>query len=877
MLETTVKYRKDYQAPDYAITATRLTVEITDAKTVVISDLDMQRLTCANDTAPLVLDGEQQTLLSIKLNDNLLPPHEYQLTEHHLTLNNLPNSFTLSISSEIHPETNTSLEGLFKSQDMYCTQCEAHGFRRITYYLDRPDVLSTFTCKIIADRSLYPVLLSNGNKIGAGQLDQNRHYAVWHDPFRKPCYLFALVAGDLAVLKDEYVTASGRPVALEIYTAHQDIAKCQYAMKALKQAMRWDEERFGREYDLDIYMIVAASDFNMGAMENKGLNIFNTKYVLADSATSTDLDFQNVQAVIGHEYFHNWTGNRVTCRDWFQLSLKEGLTVFRDQEFTSDHHSRAVKRIEDVKIIRGQQFAEDASPMSHPIRPESYIEMNNFYTVTVYNKGAEVIRMQYTLLGAEGFCRGMDLYFQRHDGQAVTCDDFVTAMADANHVDLTQFRLWYAQAGTPELIVKDHYDPITKTYTLTIQQRCAPSAGQLIKLPFHIPIKVGLISLTGAALNVKYQDKLTETHLLELREPEQQFVFEEVTQAPIPSLLRDFSAPVKLDYAYSEAQLQILSACDSNPFNRWDAGQTLAARLILQLTDAIQAGRPLRLPAAFIDVIKATLLAADLDKALIAKAITLPNERILGEIVSTIDPLSLHQAREFVLNELAINLKDLFSEIYQQNHETAPYAIDRTASAKRRLKNACLSYLMQGSESSAITLCQTQFAHANNMTDQLAALQLLANCRDSKACDTALASFYQQWQNEALVLDKWLMVQSTSKRSDTLARVETLLTHPAFDYKNPNKVYALLMSFSQNIPHFHAVDGSGYQLMETAIAKLDALNPQVAARLVRSLMNWRRYHQPQQQAMKRSLAALAQRPKLSKDVYEIVSKSLSDQ
>ncbi|MDF2530374.1 MAG: pepN [Gammaproteobacteria bacterium] len=729
--QTETKYRKDYLPPNYFIDTAELTVELGEEHTLVTSTLSVRRGQKIKADEPLVLDGEHQELKSILLDNNPLSKSQYKLTAANLTINEVPERFVLKIQSMIKPQLNTALEGLYKSQDMFCTQCEPHGFRRITYYLDRPDVMAVFTTKIIADKDRYPVLLSNGNKIDSGELADNKHFATWHDPFKKPSYLFALVAGNLACLKDSYTTASGRTVSLEIYSRKHDIEKCQYAIDALKQAMRWDEDHFGREYDLDIYMIVAVSDFNMGAMENKGLNLFNTKYVLVNPLTSTDMDYQNVQSVIGHEYFHNWTGNRVTCRDWFQLSLKEGLTVFRDEEFTADHHSRSVKRIEDVKVIRSSQFSEDASPMAHPVRPDSYIEMNNFYTVTVYNKGAEVIRMQQTILGKDKFRKGMDLYFNKFDGQAVTCDDFVSCMESASATDLDQFKLWYSQAGTPILKIRDSYDSAKKTYSLHIEQSCPTPPGQVQKQAFDIPIKIGLIDKKGHDLAVEYNGTTAKEHVLRLNHAEHSFIFREVSEQPTPSLLRDFSAPVKLDYPYSDDQLLFLFAQDSNEFNRWDAGQTLATRILLNLVKSKQEQQEYQVPKNFIEAIHQILRSSNLDKALVAEAITLPSEKTLSEAMSPIDVDAIHQARESLLTLIGKSLQNDIFHAYNHLQLPGHYQIDRTSIAMRRLKNVCLGYLVQTEHPQLIRLCQNQFTQSNNMTDQVAALNCLANVNDA--------------------------------------------------------------------------------------------------------------------------------------------------
>ncbi len=867
-------YLKDYQKPHYSIHQTHLEFDIHDEYTQVTNTMHVYREPNTPDNAPLVLNGEQQELISVSLNGAPLTPNHYQRNDEHLTLQNLPTDFTLTIVSRLNPAANTALEGLYRSGDMLCTQCESHGFRKITYYIDRPDVMSLFTTKIIADKTHYPQLLSNGNKVAQGDLTHNRHYVIWQDPFKKPCYLFALVAGDLAMREGSFTTQSGRHVALHIFTRHPDYDKSIYAIEALQDSMRWDEKVYGREYDLDVYMIVAVGDFNMGAMENKGLNVFNTKYVLASDKTATDSDYRQIQAVIGHEYFHNWTGNRVTCRDWFQLSLKEGLTVFRDQQFTADHHSATVKRIDDVKTIRSAQFTEDASPMAHPIRPASYIQMNNFYTVTVYNKGAEVIRMMHTLVGVSGFRKGMDLYFQRHDGQAVTCDDYVAAIADANQIDLSQFKRWYSQAGTPTITAEDHYDATSKIYTLMLSQSCAPSADGSAKEPFYIPVKLGLIGASGKDLTAEYSGKAASEFVIILKEPKQTFIFEHVLEHPTPSLLRDFSAPVKLIYPYTEQQLQHLFSHDTNEFNRWDAGQKLATQLILKMTDALHQQQPLPDTYAFIQGLRHTLNNTNLDPALIAEAISLPSESMLIQDMVTIWPDELHHARVTLATDIATQLKDDLLKTYHRFHHQGVYQRDQKHIVQRHLKNTCLAYLLRLQDADITALLQQQFTNANNMTDQIAALSALVNSHDAAARTQALNKFYQQYQKDALVVDKWLVLQSTADLPSTLNNVQQLIKHSAYHASNPNKVYSLIGGFAANHHHFHQKDGAGYHWLAQQVIILDK-NPQVAARIVRSLINFKRYDIHRQALMKQALQQILAAPGLSKDVYEIVSKSLS--
>ncbi len=862
------KYLKDYQAPFFELQSLELIFDIYDTHTRVTATSQIKRL---KHHHPLELSGDDLELIEIQVNQQSWS--QYSLNEEGLILENLPQEFSLKIITEIDPSQNTALSGLYQSNGNYATQCEAEGFRRITYFLDRPDVMTVYTTKITAEKRRFPVLLSNGNKIESGDLENNRHYAVWHDPFKKPCYLFALIAGDLSCLQDQFITMSGRKVILEIYVPQKDLPRASHAMESLKESMRWDENIFGREYDLNIYMIVAVPDFNMGAMENKGLNIFNTKFILADQKTATDMDYQQIQGIIGHEYFHNWTGNRITCRDWFQLSLKEGLTVFRDQEFTGDLHSRGVKRIQDVKIIRSAQFAEDASPMAHPIRPDSYIEMNNFYTVTVYNKGAEVIRMMQTIAGTQGFARGMELYFERFDGMAVTCDDYRQAISEGANVDLDQFSLWYAQAGTPEVKVEEHYDPTLKQYTLKLSQHCPKTPGQAHKLPFHIPVKTALLHPeTGHAILAKLQgtDTSRTEHLLHLKKSTETFIFENISDKPIPSLLRDFSAPVKLNYPYTPSTLGFLFAHDDNPFNRWDAGQKFATHCIESLVTNLLAAEPLEINPTYLKALEKILNNSQLEPAFIAEAIALPSEATLGEEMETILIDEIHTARQKLLENISINLRSVLLQKYRSFEKIS--GVDGESIGKRALKNACLSLLMIHPTQEILALCQAQFEHARNMTDQMAALIALSQHDDAMVRDNALNQFYQAWSEDPIIVGKWLQVQALS-RHVTPKQIENLMSHESFDLKNPNKVYALLISFCQNSKVFHDMSGEGYFLVAQTVKKLNIINPQVASRLVRGLMNWRRYD-PDRQALMRSALESILSEKLSQDVFEIVSKSL---
>ena len=863
-------YLKNYTVPEYLIDSVALNFTLDDDNTQVTSRMVMARNPLsASFTTSLTLNGENLTLLRVVLNDDTeLTEADYSLTADALIIHNLPqqHSFVLTIENTINPKANTALEGLYLSNGMLCTQCEAEGFRKITYFFDRPDVMTRFTTTLVGDKDRYPVLLSNGNNIHHGDLEHNRHFVTWEDPFNKPCYLFALVAGQLECVADTFTTMSGRTVALEIFVEPHDKDKCGHAIQSLKNAMLWDEQVYGREYDLDLYMIVAVSHFNMGAMENKGLNVFNTKFVLARPDTATDFDYEHIEGVIGHEYFHNWSGNRVTCRDWFQLSLKEGFTVFRDQEFTADRTSKGVKRIEDVNMLRTRQFAEDAGPLAHPIRPEAYIEINNFYTLTVYEKGAEVVRMIRTLVGVEGFRKGSDLYFDRHDGQAVTCEDFVKAMEDANGVDLTQFRRWYEQAGTPVLTVSQHYDAAAETLALIIKQHCPPTPNQAVKPPLHIPVTVGLLNPDGTAA--------TDEVILQLTEAEQVFTFTELKQPPVVSILRGFSAPVKLVMERSLEELAFLLSYDSDEFNRWEAGQELAGNIILGLVDDLQNNRPLQVNPIIVTAFKQVLAYDWDDLAYFSLLLSLPSETYLAEQMRVIDVIGIHQARELVLRTLAEQLQAEFKAIYTANHRDESGNFDAGAIGRRRIKNICLAYLSKLEQPDIQQCASAQFADADNMTDQIAALSVIVNSAhpEKPAC---LASFYQQWQTEALVVDKWFALQASSSAPDTFATVQALMEHPAFDLKNPNRVRSVIGAFSQANPvHFHAINGQGYAFLADQIIALNTLNPQVASRMVAALTSWRRFDSARQELMKAQLERIMHTPAISKDVYEVASKSL---
>jgi len=867
--------RVDYTPPPFLIETVDLDVALSPEAANVVSRLAVRRNPgAASKPADLVLDGKKMDLVSVRLDGQ---PVDHQVTPETLTIRGVPDSFTLEIATRSRPQDNTELTGLYKSRDLFCTQCEAEGFRRITYFLDRPDVMARYTTRIVADKSLTPVLLSNGNLVDSGPLDGGRHFATWEDPFPKPSYLFALVAGPLDCLEDRFTTRSGREVALRIFVRPGDVPRCEHAMESLKKSMKWDEDVYGLEYDLDTFMIVAIDDFNMGAMENKGLNVFNSKLVLANPETATDLDYHSIEAVIGHEYFHNWTGNRVTCRDWFQLSLKEGLTVLRDQQFSADMGSAADARIDDVRRLRAAQFPEDAGPMAHPVRPDSYIEINNFYTATVYQKGAEVVRMMHTLLGPERFRKGMDLYFQRHDGQAVTCDDFASAMEDASGVDLAQFRLWYAQAGTPDLKVEGSYDAAARRYTMTVAQSLRPTPGQTDKKPMHIPLSVGLLDGAGRDLPLKLAGEAAAggtTRVLDVRNPRDVFVFEDVPEKPVASLLRGFSAPVKLQASRSEEELTFLMAHDSDPFARWEAGQQLGARLILDMVGARKAGKPMVVPDLFVDAIRRTLDDQRLDRSFIADAVTLPGLAFLGELMPEIDIEGLWAAQQRVRAVLSQQLADRWTSVYDASHGTGPYRFIPEEVGRRRLRSTALAYLSTDKSDAARRRAVEYFEQAGNMTESVAGLAVLAELGGAEG-EAALASFWERWKGEPLVLDKWFGIQARTPTAGTLERVERLVDHPSYDRRNPNRVYSLVGAFASGNPvQFHAAGGEGYRFLADQVLATDKLNPQIAARLLSPLGSWRRYDTARQALMKRELTRIVAEKGLSRDVYEIASKGL---
>lgn len=883
-----VIHLKDYQAPEYLIDETNLTFELYEDHTLVHAQLVMRRNPERGaGLPPLVLDGQQLELLSLALDDQPLEAGQYQLDDSHLTLQPTAETFTVDSTVRIHPESNTALEGLYKSGKMFCTQCEAEGFRKITYYLDRPDVMSSFTTTLSAEQHQYPVLLSNGNPVASGAEEGGRHWATWQDPFKKPAYLFALVAGDLWCVEDQFTTMSEREVTLRIYVEPENIDKVQHAMDSLKNSMRWDEKVYGREYDLDIFMIVAVNDFNMGAMENKGLNIFNSSCVLAKAETATDAAHQRVEGVVAHEYFHNWSGNRVTCRDWFQLSLKEGFTVFRDSEFSADMNSRTVKRVEDVAFLRTNQFAEDAGPMAHPVRPDSFIEISNFYTLTVYEKGSEVVRMIHTLLGADGFRKGTDLYFERHDGQAVTCDDFVKAMEDANGVDLTQFKRWYSQAGTPRLAVEESFDAAAQSYTLTFRQSCPATPGQSEKQPFVIPVQMGLIDKLGNALPLRLQGE-EHAHgsdrVLQVTEAQQSFTFVGLAEKPLPSLLRGFSAPVKLSFPYDRDQLMFLMQHDEDGFNRWEAGQQLSVQVLQELIGQHQRGEQLVLDQRLITALRTLLLDTGLDQAMVAEMLSLPSEAYLTEISEVADVEAIHAAREFARQQIGAALHEQLWERYQanrkQSRETA-YVAEASHIARRSLQNISLSYLMQSGKAEVLAACQEQYKDCDNMTERLTALAVLVNASSTgKSLESAkaegLAMFADYFKEDPLVMDQWFSVQAGCTLPGGLERVQELMKHSAFTLKNPNKIRALIGAFAnQNAVNFHRADGAGYRFLADQIITLNALNPQIASRLLTPLTRWRKYAPARQSLMKAELERILASGELSSDVYEVVSKSLA--
>jgi len=860
----------DYQAPEFRVTKLHLDFSLEPEATRVTARLEIVRL---SGTGPLILAGENQKLLSVALDGRTLSAGQYLLDEKTLTIPNAPAKLTLEISSQIDPAANTELEGLFLSNGMFCTQCEPEGFRRITYFLDRPDNLSVFTVRIEAAKEQYPVLLSNGNRVASGDLSNGRHYAVWHDPFPKPSYLFALVAGDLGSIHDSFTTMSGRAVALDIYVEHGNEPRARYAMDALKRAFAWDERAYGREYDLDIFMIVAVSAFNMGAMENKGLNIFNDKVLLATPETATDDDYARIESVVAHEYFHNWTGNRVTCRDWFQLSLKEGLTVFRDQSFSGDERSHGVQRIQDVRALRARQFVEDAGPLAHPVQPQSYIEINNFYTATVYEKGAEVIGMLKTLVGEEGYRKATDLYFARHDGHAATVEDWVRCFEDANGRDLAQFRLWYRQAGTPLVEARGAYDAKARTYTLELTQSLAPTPGQPDKKPMHIPVRIGLTAESGAALPLTLEGENRagpDSRVLELTQSLQRFVFVDVAEEPLLSLGRDFSAPAVFRTPLGRHQRAILMGKDGDAFNRWEAGQTLAAEIMLEVAGKARNDANADYIAAIGDV----LAQAEQDPAFAAQMLMPPTESELAAKRTPVDPIAIHTARIALVRAIALAHRDRLAKLYEHMRDAGDFSPDARSAGRRALRNACLRYLTAADDEAAAGLADAHYRTASNMTDMIASLAALTRM-ESPLRDRAFTHFHDRFRGDLLVLDKWMGLQAGSPLPETVEAVRGLMKHPVFDLKNPNRVRALIGAFSANHLRFHNADGSGYRLVGDVIRGLDPLNPQVAARLAGAFESWRRYDPGRQTQMRAELSAIRDLPGLSPNLLEVAGKMLT--
>ncbi|WP_421910468.1 aminopeptidase N [Marinobacter sp.] len=870
-------FLKDYRVPAFLVDHVDLRFELFEDGARVHCTLAMRRNPDSDSSdKSLELDGDSLTTLeSVSLDGNPLEGSAYEDRDDKLTLHEVPDQFNLGIVTWIEPQNNTRLEGLYKSSGMFCTQCEAEGFRCITYFPDRPDVMARFRTRVEADKSRYPILLSNGNDVEKGDLADGRHFVTWEDPFPKPCYLFALVAGDLVEKRDSFNTMSGRDIDLRMYVEPRNAEKCDHAMDSLKRAMRWDEEVYGREYDLDIFMIVAVDDFNMGAMENKGLNIFNSSCVLASQETATDMAFQRIESIVAHEYFHNWSGNRVTCRDWFQLSLKEGFTVFRDSCFSADVGSPTVKRIEDATMLRTAQFAEDAGPMAHPVRPESYMEITNFYTLTIYEKGSEVVGMIHTLLGPDLFRKGSDLYFERHDGQAVTTDDFVRAMEDASGRDLSQFRLWYEQSGTPELTVRDEFDDAAGIYRLTIGQSIPDTPGQTNKKPQHIPFSIGLLGADGQSLPLKLTADDAEApmdRVLELTDASHTFEFHGMSERPVPSLLRGFSAPVRVFYPWTREQLTFLMSHDSDGFNRWDAGQRLAVDVIN--SRVASAGEDV--DAGLIEAYRSLLADSSLDQALVAKMLQLPSEAYLIELADQPNVPAIHRARERVLEHLARALRDELLACYHRNTLSGHYEVTPEAVARRSLRNTALAWLLHIDDEEGRALATSQFSESDNMTDRMGALRALVNSGYQKEQEQALADFYQQWKDDPQVVEQWFAVQSGSSRTGGLSKIRELMEHPAFDWKNPNKIRSVIGVFAgQNLPAFHAEDGAGYRFLAEQVRKLDDSNPQIAARLVSPLTRWRKFAPVHGEQMKLALETIRDKSGLSRDVYEVVHKSLA--
>jgi aminopeptidase N len=868
---------KDYRPPDWLIDTVELDISLDAAATRVRAKLRLKP-NGTSTPAALVLDGEDLVLRSLAVDGKEVPKESYVATPEQLTIAQPPNGpFELEIETLIDPAANTQLMGLYRAGSTYCTQCEAEGFRRITYFLDRPDVMAVYTTRIEADKDDAPILLANGNLVAQGLVPgTNRHFAVWHDPFKKPCYLFALVGGRLARVADSFTTMSGRDVALHIYVEPGKEDRALYAMDSLKRAMRWDEEAFSREYDLDIFMIVAVSAFNMGAMENKGLNIFNDKFVLASPATATDTDYAHIEAVIAHEYFHNWTGDRITCRDWFQLCLKEGLTVFRDEEFSSDQRSRAVERISSVRALRAHQFVEDAGPLAHAVRPEAYREINNFYTTTVYDKGSEVVRMIKVLLGPQPFRQGMDLYFTRHDGEAATVEQFVQCFADVSGRDFTQFMRWYTQAGTPEVALATRHDAQTKTYRIDAKQSVPPTPGQTHKEPMIIPLALGLVGKDGRDLPLMLDGRRLDTGVIEISKPNQSYVFSGVAEPPIPSVNRNFSAPIKLNLPLDARELHFLAAHDADPFNRWQAVQTLAMSLLTDNVVALRNGAAARSDDELVGVLAGALGNRTLEPAFIALTLTPPSEAdIAREIGCDVDPDAVHQARWALRVAIGERLRPALTEAYHRLSTSAPYRPDAAGAGRRALKNLCLDLLAATGAAGAVALALSQYQSADNMTDRMAALETLAQ-QDRPERAQALDDFYTRYADDPLIIDKWLSLQAAIPEPATLERVRALTSHPAFSMTNPNRIRALIGSFAQaNHTQFNRIDGKGYDFVADIVLVLDSKNPQVAARLTGAFRSWRALEPRRRERAERTLRRVAAAPSLSRDVGDIVTRTLS--
>ena len=877
-VEPAVTRLADYAPPPFLVDEVDLDFDLDAEQTMVRARLEVRRNPDAPRAADLVLAGHGLDTRAVRVDGESVSGNRIEIAAETLTVRDAPDAFVLETEVAIRPGANKSLEGLYASSGNLCTQCEAEGFRKITWFLDRPDVMARYRTRIVAHPRHYPVLLSNGNDVERGTLEDGRRFVVWEDPYPKPTYLFALVAGRLECVEDTFTTRSGRPVVLRIYVQPHNIDRCAHAMDSLKRAMRWDEDVYGLEYDLDTFMVVAVDDFNMGAMENKGLNVFNSAYVLARPDTATDRDFAAIEAVIAHEYFHNWTGNRVTCRDWFQLSLKEGLTVFRDQEFSADVASRAVKRIRDVRLLRTHQFAEDAGPMAHPVRPDSYIEIGNFYTVTIYNKGAEVIRMLHTLLGEAAFQTGMRIYFERHDGQAVTTGDFVAAMEAASGMDLGQFRRWYTQAGTPVLKVRGMYDATHSEYVLDIEQRTSPTPGQPEKLPLHIPVRVALLGDDGTDIPLHCaQANLTGQieAVLDVREPRHTLRFSNVPSPPVPSLARRFSAPVKVEIERSDDELAFLIARETDSFNRWDAAQEYAVRLMLRMIDDRLAGAEPELPDEFVTAMRTLLVDDAVDPAFRAEALALPSESTLADRTEVIAVEAVHEVREAVKTTLAARLENAFANVHEANLPRGPYRFEAEEAGRRSLKNLCLGYLMELDDAAVRSKCRHQLETADNMTDALAALACFANARTAQR-DERLAWFEMRWKDDPLVLDKWFSLQATSRLPDTLDRVRELTRHRGFNLQNPNRVRAVIGAFCHaNQRRFHDASGEGYRFLAEHVLAIDAFNPQSAARLLGAASRWRRLDEARGALLRSELERILAAPRLSKDCYEVARKFLS--